>query len=53
MMCNKSNLDLVNMNANIKFGETLSICSQDIEGKTKFWRKLRAITLVQMSENDV
>ena len=26
-------LDLVNMNACIKFGEILSICSQDIEGK--------------------
>ena len=30
MMCNNSNVDLVNMNANIKFGEILSICSQDI-----------------------
>ena len=32
-MCNNPNLDLVNMNAYIKFGENLSICSQDIEGK--------------------
>ena len=30
---NNSNLDLVNMNAYIKFGEFLSICSQDIEQK--------------------
>ena len=35
MMCNNPNLDLVNMNACIKFGEILSICSQDIEGEKK------------------
>ena len=29
-------LDLVNMNANIKFGEILSICSQDIDRKQNF-----------------
>ena len=33
------------MNAYIKFGENLSICSQDIEQK-KNWCKSRAITLV-------
>ena len=33
MMCKKPKLDLVNMNAYIKFGGILSICSQDIEGK--------------------
>ena len=33
MMCNNSNVDLVNMNANIKFGEIMSICSQDIGRK--------------------
>ena len=33
MMCNNPNVDLVNMNAYIKFGEILSICSQDIEQK--------------------
>ena len=32
-MCDNPNLDLVNMNAYIKFGEILSICSQDIEWK--------------------
>ena len=32
-MCNNPNLDLVNMNAYIKFGENLSIASQDIEAK--------------------
>ena len=35
-MFNNPNLDLVNMNAPIKFGENLSICSQDIEGKQNF-----------------
>ena len=33
MMCNNPNVDLFNMNAYIKFGEIVSICSQDIEGK--------------------
>ena len=33
MMCNNPNLNLVNMNAYMKFGEILSICSQDIEQK--------------------
>ena len=32
-MCNNPNVDLLNMNAYIKFGEILSICSQDIEQK--------------------
>ena len=32
-MCNNPNLGLVNMNAYIKFGEILSICSQDTELK--------------------
>ena len=35
-MCNNSMLDLVNMNAYIKFGEILSICSQDIEPERSF-----------------
>ena len=33
MTCNNPNVDLVNMNAYIKFGEFLSFCSQDIEQK--------------------
>ena len=33
MMCNNPNLDLININAYIKFGENLSICSQNIEQK--------------------
>ena len=32
-MCNNPNIDLVNMNAYIKFGELMTICSQDIEWK--------------------
>ena len=32
-MCNNPNLDLVDINVYTKFGEILSICSQDIERK--------------------
>ena len=32
-LCNNPNLNLVNMNEYIKFGEILLICSQDIERK--------------------
>ena len=35
-MWNNPNLDLVNMNAYIKFGEIPSICSQDIEWKQNY-----------------
>ena len=35
-MCNNPNLDLVNINAYIKFVEILSICSQDIKLKRNF-----------------
>ena len=35
-MCNTPNVDLVNMNACIKFGEILSISSHDIERKQNF-----------------
>ena len=35
MTGNNPNLDLVNINAYKKFGEILSICSQNIEGKIK------------------
>ena len=34
--CNNPKLDLANMNAYIKFGEILSIGSQDIELKQNF-----------------
>ena len=36
MIGKNPNVDVVNMNAYIKFGEILSICSQDIEQKRYF-----------------
>ena len=36
MTANSRNLDLVNINAYIKFGEILSLCFQDIERKQNF-----------------
>ena len=36
LICNNPNVDLVNMNAYIKFGDILSICTQDIERKRNF-----------------
>ena len=39
MMCNNPKLDLVNINAHIKFCEILSICSQDIERKRNYDRQ--------------
>ena len=36
MACNNPKLDLVNMNAYIKFDENMSSSSQDIEQKRKF-----------------
>ena len=36
MTCNKLKLDRVNINAYIKFGDILSICSQDIERKWNY-----------------
>ena len=36
MMCNNPNVDLVNMNAYIKYCEILSVCSQDNERKLNF-----------------
>ena len=47
MTANNPNLDLINEIAYMKFGEVLSICSQDIERKRssdhsqgpKFWYK--------------
>ena len=35
-MCNSPNVDLVNMNTYIKFGDILSICSQYIERKQNY-----------------
>ena len=51
MTANDINVDLVNINAHIKFGEILSICSQDIERTQNLGaNQLRAITLVKMCE---
>ena len=36
MTCTDSKIDVVNINAYLKFGEILSICSQDIERKQTF-----------------
>ena len=36
MTCNNPKLDLVIMNACIKFGEKMSVSSQDIERKRNF-----------------
>ena len=36
MMCDNPKLDHVNMNAYIKFGEKMSVGSQDIERKVNF-----------------
>ena len=36
MTANNPNVDLVNINSYIKFGQNLSICSQDIERKRNF-----------------
>ena len=36
MTCNNRKLDLVNMNAYIKFGEKMSVSSQDVERKRNF-----------------
>ena len=36
MTCTDPKIDVVNTNAYLKFGEILSICSQDIERKQTF-----------------
>ena len=36
MTANNPNVDLVSINSYIKFGQNLSICSQDIERKQNF-----------------
>ena len=49
MTGNNYNEYLVSINSYIKFGQNLSICSQDIVD-TKKWTKSRAMTLVQTCE---
>ena len=36
IICNNPKVDIINMNAYIKFAEILSICSQDNQGKQSF-----------------
>ena len=43
MACDNSDVDLVNINAYIKFGEILSISSQDIEWKRNFGKNQRLL----------
>ena len=50
MMCYNPKLDLVNMNAYIKFGEILSICSQD-EAEMKFWLNQAPLLWYKCAEN--
>ena len=47
MTGNDPKLDLVNINAFIKFDQVMSICSKDIERK-----RLRAITCYKFVKND-
>ena len=53
MMCNNPNVDLVNMNAYIKFGEILSICSQDIELKRNYGVNQGPKLWYKCAKNDV
>ena len=49
MTGNNPNLDLVNINAYIKFGEILSICSKNIERKRNSHKSI-AIALLQITK---
>ena len=53
-MCNKkSSIDLVNMNAYIKFGEILSICSEDSERKQNFGVNQGPLLWYKCAKNDM
>ena len=52
MTGNNPNLDLVNINAYIKFGEILSICSQNFEQERNSDINQKAITQLQICNND-
>ena len=53
MMCNDPRLDLVKMNAYIKFGEILSIGPQDIERKRNFGINNWPLLWYKFPKNDV
>ena len=52
MMCDNPYVDLVIMNAYIKFGENLSICSQDIELKRNFGVNQGPLHWYKCAKND-
>ena len=52
-MCNNPNIDLVNRNAYIKFGEILSIYSQDIERKQNFGVNQGPLLWYKLAKNDL
>ena len=49
MMCNNPNLDFIIINAYTKFGENLSICSQDSERKRNYDRQMERRIQIQYS----
>ena len=53
MTCNNPKLDLVNMNAYIKFGESMSSISQEIEGKRNLSVNQGPQLLYKFAKNDV
>ena len=52
-MCNNPKLDLVNINAFLKFGEILSISSQDIEQKRNSGVNQEPLLWYKCAKNDV
>ena len=52
MISNNPNLGLVKINAYIKVGEILSICSQDIERKRNFYINQVPLLLYRRAKND-
>ena len=52
-MCNNPNVDLVNMNAYIKFGELMTICSQYIEWKQNLGANQGPLLWYKCAENVV
>ena len=53
MTCNNPKVDLVSINAYIKFGEILIICSQDIERKRNFGANQGPKLWYKCAKNDV
>ena len=53
MTCNNPKLDLINMNAYIKFSENRSICSKDIERKQNSGVNQESYLWYKCPKNDV